>query len=614
MHTGSLLGVCVSLLVLTGAPAPGQTGAPLRTRWAAEVSAQRVLPEYPRPTFARKEWLSLNGEWGWQAGQEQPARGAALRERILVPFPPESSLSGLGGMEHHAAACWYRRTFRIPEGWRGRRVLMNFGAVDWRARVFVNGQMLGVHEGGYLPFALDITDVLAPGGEGGAAPMAGEQEVMVQVEDPTDAGTQPRGKQVNNPGGIFYTPTSGIWQTVWLEPVGERRLARPRVSATLDGAVTALFPPAMLAGGGTLSVVVLDGDQEVARAEAKTAPEDDPLPVNFAIKEPKRWTPDSPSLYTMRMTLRDAEGKSLDEAETYFAIRTVAVEKDGEGVPRLMLNGERVFCLGLLDQGFWPDGLYTAPTDEALRFDIEATKRLGFNTIRKHVKVEPERWYFWADKLGVLVWQDMPSGDKGIGGKDADLVRTPESAAEYERELAGMIEHLRPHPGIIVWVPFNEGWGQFDTARITSMVKDLDPSRLVNSASGWTDRGTGDINDIHSYPGPDAPKNDGVRVLALGEFGGLGLRVEGHSWAEKAWGYKGMKDAAELTRSYVELLARVRELKEKAGLSAAIHTQTTDVETECNGVMTYDRGVVKMEEGAVLRANEGVLGAGWGGK
>jgi beta-galactosidase/beta-glucuronidase len=609
MRTELLAGLCATLLL---APAPGaRAQGTLRTRWADQVSADHPLPEYPRPTLVRREWLSLNGPWEWQPAKagEQPARGVPLTQRILVPFAPESALSGLGGMEHHAAECWYRRTFRVPREWgSARRIILNFGAVDWRARVFVNGQMLGVHEGGYLPFALDITDVLAPGGEDGSVPLAGEQELLIQVEDPTDAGPQPRGKQVNTPGGIFYTPTTGIWQTVWLEPVGEQRLARPRITATLDGAVTALFPPGMLAEGATVEVTAMDGEREVTGAQRTGAAMDEPAAVNLAIADPRPWTPDSPALYTLRMRLKDAAGATLDEAETYFAIRTVTVEKDAAGIPRLRLNGEPVFCLGLLDQGFWPDGLYTAPTDEALRSDIEATRRLGFNTIRKHVKVEPERWYYWADRLGVLVWQDMPSGDRSIGPGDGDLVRTPESAAIYERELAGMIEHLRPHPSIIMWVPFNEGWGQYDTARITGMVKGLDPSRVVNSASGWADRATGDVRDIHSYPGPDAPPSDGLRVLALGEFGGLGLRVEGHSWDQKAWGYKGMKDAAELARGYTELLGRVRELKEKAGLSAAIYTQTTDVETECNGLMTYDRARVKPDENAVRAANAAVLG------
>jgi hypothetical protein len=325
------------------------------------------------------------------------------------------------------------------------------------------------------------------------------------------------------------------------------------------------------------------------------------------VPDAKKWSPESPHLYGLSVSVSGMlRSSGTDAVESYFAMRKCEIKKDDNGVSRLFLNGKPYFQVGPLDQGFWPDGLYTAPTDDALKYDIEMTKKLGFNMIRKHVKVEPERWYYWCDKLGVLVWQDMPSGDKSVAPGKGEIKRGEESARQYELELTRMIEGRRNHPCVVMWVPFNEGWGQYDTKRIVEMVKKLDPSRLVNCASGWNDvKGAGDVHDIHVYPGPGSPEPEEKRAAVLGEFGGLGLGLEGHTWEKKTWGYRGVKDGADLTRKYERLLKRVYELKEKPGLSAAVYTQTTDVETEANGLMTYDRAVVKVDVGRVAAANKG---------
>lgn len=573
-------------------PAPG----PLLTRWGSAVDPQRVLPEHPRPQMVREDWLNLNGVWEFApaAEGEAPPFGRALAGRILVPFCLESALSGVG--QRHERA-WYRRTFRVPDGWRSgasERVLLHLGAVDWQAQVYINGRHMIGHAGGYDPFTVDITAALQMGD--------GEQELVVRVTDPTDAGTQPRGKQVAKPGGIWYTPVTGIWQTVWIERVPSLWIEGLKVEPSLKaGTVDVSIDLNGVHGGSSPMVraeVMLDG-KLIAEA---TAAGDGHAVVR--IPDPKAWSPERPFLYDLRVTLLDGQ-TPMDSVGSYFGLRDASLGIDERGRRCILLNGEPLFQVGLLDQGYWPDGLYTAPSDEALRFDLEQAKALGFNMVRKHVKVEPQRWYYHADRLGLLVWQDMPSGDAYIGPGDPDITRTPESGAQFEAELAAMIENLRNHPSIIMWVPFNEGWGQWETGRITRVVKALDPSRLVNSASGWTDRGTGDVNDIHVYPGPGAPPAEEHRAGVLGEFGGLGLGVDGHTWAPRTWGYQGVADQQALTDRFVELLRRCWGLRDEPGLSAIVYTQLTDVETECNGLLTYDRAVLKVDPESVLRANRG---------
>jgi hypothetical protein len=564
-------------------PAPG----PLQTRWTKDVTPEKALPEYPRPQMVRKDWQNLNGLWQFDLGEKDQAAplGKDLADQILVPFCVESQLSGVGKRTKYA---WYRRTITVPQEWKGRHVMLHFGAVDWEAVVYLDGKKLGEHRGGYDGFSFDITDGAEPGKAA---------ELVVGVFDPTSSGPQARGKQVDNPGGIMYTPTTGIWQTVWMEPVAEKGIAELILVPDVDGGCLKLTVVGRAGSdGAAVQAVATDGEKTVAAALGKVGEE-----LKLPIAQAKLWSPDTPFLYGLKVTLKDGD-KAADAVDSYFGMRKIAIATDDKGFRRMMLNGKFVFEIGFLDQGFWPDGIYTAPTDAALRYDIEFTKKLGMNLARKHVKVEPDRWYYWCDKLGLLVWQDMPSGD------------TTKDRKQFQAELTRLVEGRRNHPSIIVWVPFNEGWGQSkdpaDTKLHVDLIHKLDPSRLVNEASGWTNHQSGDIADVHSYPGPGAPKPEKERASVLGEFGGLGLPIPGHLWnadPKKNWGYRGMADRADLTARYVALLRKTYELVEKQGLNAAVYTQTTDVETECNGLMTYDRDIIKPDPNDVAAANRGVF-------
>jgi hypothetical protein len=564
---------------------------PLQTRWTAGVTPETAHREYPRPQLVRKDWVNLNGLWEFARLPKEAAKPESLPGQILVPFPVESALSGVMEPVSENEQIWYRRTFRIPESWSGRRVLVHFGAVDWESRIFVNGLEMGEHRGGYDAFSLDISEALKP---------SGDQELVVAAWDPTDSGTQPRGKQVRNPRGIWYTPTSGIWQTVWLEPVADVSIESLKLVPDVDAGTLRVTVRVRGDGVGLgIQATARDAGRAVSRASGGVN-----QAIELSIGDARLWSPDSPFLYDLDVVLT-REGRPIDEVQSYFGMRDIEVASDDQGVRRLYLNGRALFQLGPLDQGFWPDGLYTAPSDEALRYDIEVTKRLGFNMARKHVKIEPDRWYYWCDRLGLLVWQDMPSGDRYIGSRDPDIDRSPESSKQFELELKRLIEGRGNHPCIVMWVPFNEGWGQYDTARITDWVKAYDPSRLVNNTSGWADRGVGDVNDIHAYPGPSAPPREAGRAGVLGEFGGLGLPLTGHTWqAEKNWGYRSFTSSADLTEAYEGLLRKLRPLTGQSGLAAAVYTQTTDVEIEVNGLMTYDREIIKMEEERVRAVNK----------
>jgi hypothetical protein len=570
---------------------------PLKTRWAKDVSPEKALPEYPRPQMVRKEWQNLDGLWDYAITAKAAARPTAFDGQILVPFPIESALSGVMKMVSETNRIWYRRTFSIPSAWKKKNVLLHFGAVDWDATVFVNGKEIGSHQGGYDGFSFDITSALKKG----------ENEIVVSVWDPTDAGPQPRGKQVRKPHGIWYTPTSGIWQTVWLEPVAKTHISSLKITPDVDaGTVKIDIAAEQLPKGAFVEVSIFDGKNQMNGQTLQTN--------SFVVQIPraKLWSPESPFLYDLKISIlkHGGHGDVIDEVNSYFAMRKIALGKDAKGNQRMLLNNQPVFQFGPLDQGFWPDGLYTAPTDEALRYDIEMTKKLGFNMARKHVKVEPDRWYYWCDKLGLLVWQDMPSGDKsapwtaptGFDGKE--IQRTPESVAIYEKELKAIINDRYNHPCIVVWVPFNEGWGQFETVRILNLAKQLDPTRLIDGASGGNNFPAGDIIDHHQYPGPGAPPLVKDRAMVLGEFGGLGLPLPGHTWQqEKNWGYRSFSDQAGLTDAYIKLARALFPLAEEQSLSAAVYTQTTDVEVEVNGLMTYDREIVKVDLEKVREAN-----------
>lgn len=538
----------------------------LRTRWAADVSPDRVLPEYPRPQMVRPAWTNLNGRWEYAVRDSGAARPNAFDGRILVPFPIESQLSGVRRSVSETQRLWYRRTFRAPRLGSGGRLLLHFGAVDWESDVYVNGKHLVTHRGGYDPFTIDVTDALAA---------RGEQELVVRVWDPTDAGDQPRGKQVRRPRSIWYTAVTGIWQPVWLEAVPRTYVNALEITPDLDsGSVRVKATVVGARPGTTMRVSALDGRRVVAEGRAVAGD-----PVVLHLRDVKPWSPTNPFLYGLRIRL-----SSGDSVESYVGMRKISLLRDSTGVLRLALNNRPLFQFGLLDQGWWPDGLYTAPTDEALRSDVETMKRLGFNMARKHVKVEPDRWYYHCDRLGLLVWQDMPSADN----------KTPEGRTQFATELARMVDAVRNHPSIVMWVPFNEGWGQHDTQRYVSWLREKDRSRLVNNASGWTDMRAGDVFDLHSYPGPALPLPDTTRALVLGEFGGLGLPLSGHTWLDKSnWGYRSFTTLTQLGDAYRGLMQRLRPMIAE-GLSAAIYTQTTDVEIEVNGVMTYDRAVVKL--------------------
>lgn len=569
-------------------PAQGK----LMTPWAADVTPDNVHKEYPRPQMVRKEWLNLNGLWDLAIANRSLAQPTIFPQQILVPFAVESALSGVMKMVSENERIWYKRTFKVPAKWLGQRLLLHFGAVDFETVVWVNGKEVGQHRGGYDPFWFDITEAIR---------WDADNEIVVGVWDPTDAGTQPRGKQIRNPHGIWYTPTSGIWQTVWLEPVNSAFIRSLEITPDIDkNEVTVSGDTTAALSSYRLEVTVRDGWRKIG--ESVVAPS---RAAVIPVSKPKLWTPETPHLYDLvvRLKLGDAV---IDEVRSYFGMRKISLGKDQRGFTRILLNNQSYFQLGLLDQGFWPDGLYTAPTEDALKYDIEITKKLGFNMARKHVKVEPARWYYWCDKLGLLVWQDMPSGEKYIRADEPDIQRTPESGEQFENELLAMITSLRNHPSIVMWVPYNEGWGQWDTARITSMVKTKDPSRLVNNASGWTDRQVGDVNDIHKYPGPGAPEPEQSRAGVLGEFGGLGLPVRGHTWQdERNWGYRSFTNKETLTTAYVDLLYKTYPLIATKGLSAAVYTQTTDVEVEVNGLITYDRRLLKMDVDKVRAANFG---------
>ncbi len=560
--------------------------------WAEKLSPANPLPEYPRPHMVRKNWMNLNGLWQYIILPKSTEIIPALYSgKILVPFAVESALSGVGKTVGKDSVLWYEKTITIPSSYLKETVLLHFGAVDWLCDVYVNGKHVGNHQGGYDPFNFDITAALKKGSN---------QKITVRVWDPSNDGPQPRGKQVKDPRTIWYTSVTGIWQTVWLESVPKTYITATKQTPDVDNkALHISTTVANLQKEDQVIVSAWDGSKKIAEQTINANTQ-----VALSINEPKLWSPDQPFLYDLKIAVV-RNGKTVDEIKSYFAMRKISMSPDGNGIQRMLLNGRFVFQYGPLDQGWWPDGLYTAPTDEALKFDIDKTKEMGFNMIRKHVKVEPARWYYHCDKAGMLVWQDMPSGDlgnrwesrPGIYGRASDKDRTTESESIFRKEWKEIMEDFHNFPSIIVWVPFNEAWGQFKTADIVNWTMKQDSSRLVNSASGGNFEPVGHIMDVHNYPDPVMPHPDlygKEQILVLGEFGGLGLPVENHTWQDKNnWGYQSFKSKEELNTRYTEFIDRLPHLIEK-GLSAAVYTQTTDVEIETNGLMTYDRRVIKI--------------------
>ncbi|MER7574973.1 AbfB domain-containing protein [Streptomyces sp. NPDC126514] len=611
-----IIACLAALLTMTGALlVSGTTTAnaaitpktpPLTTPWTGQVSTSNPLPDYPRPQLTRPDWQSLNGEWqflnpptdssGNVNRNAAPPVGQTLPERILVPYPVESALSGIMRNDNRDLM-FYKRTFTVPQSWAGQRVQLHFGAVDHEATVWVNGTQVTTHKGGYDRFEADITPQLN----------GGTNELIVRVYDPTDGRgeKQPVGKQVNNPGGIFYTPSSGIWQTVWMEPTPASSISSVDIVPNLSDntARVRVFTRGSV-GGHRVLAEAMSGSQVVGSSTGGFTEFSVPVP------NARRWSPDDPFLYDLRVTLRDAAGNPVDRVTGYFGMREIG-KKMLNGVMRPTLNGEFVFQIGTLDQGFWPDGLYTAPTDAALAFDLQKHKDLGFNMVRKHIKVEPARWYYHADRLGLLVWQDIPSTPA------FDHNRTPAQTAQFETEAREIIDEHRFSPAVVTYVPFNEGWGEWDleaTRRVTTDLENHDPTRLMNPHSGYNccdsrgDPGTGDLIDWHVYTGPDAPRPSATRISVLGEFGGIGLRTPGHEYSPNGqfFAYEQVASRDQLDDRYTGMVRDAQQLMTTKGLSAYVYTEITDVEGEYNGLFTYDRQVQKVDTGR-LRAAHGAL-------
>jgi beta-galactosidase/beta-glucuronidase len=569
---------------------PGQ----LITPWVKDLNPENPLPEYPRPQLCRKEWLNLNGLWDYAIRPKNQSEVKSYDGKILVPFPLESALSGVRKKLSHKQRLFYRRYFSIPKTWKSNRILLHFGAVDWETTVKLNGKEVGSHKGGFVPFSFDISEVIT---------YEKENELEVIVWDPTNKGQQERGKQSLRPSFAFYTAISGIWQTVWLEPVPSSYIKSIKVTSDIDNQLVKLkVYVENIHPDQKIIVEVMDEKNRILSTEGK-------YEFMLNIPQPKLWSPRSPHLYDLKLTLTDENGP-LDSIDSYFGMRKIKVQLDKGGIPRFFLNNQQIFQFGPLDQGYWPDGLYTAPTDEALRYDIEITKDLGFNMTRKHVKVEPARWYYWCDKIGLIVWQDMPNG--GVFSLLTFKLmsrgrRKKEVRQQFRKELTQMIDFLYNFPSIVVWVPFNEGWGQFETEEIVKQIRKQDQTRLIDAASGWFDKHVGDIKDIHKYPGP-AVETDSTRAAVLGEFGGLGMKIDEHIWAGKRiyWSYSRSKTIEELETKYRELFIKVKPLINQ-GLTAAVYTQLTDIEGEINGYYTYDREILKLEKQFLVELHTNLL-------
>ena len=618
--------IAISIAIITSAQW-SPAGKEIKSPWAEEVNPGNVLPEYPRPQMVRQAWSNLNGLWNYAITSVE-ADDFTPEGQILVPFAVESSLSGVGRRITKENSLWYERTFVIPSKWKGKNILLHFGGVDWKSEVFVNGQLVGEHKGGYDPFTYDITPYIKK---------SGKQTITVKVFDASDNSMQPRGKQCIVNTGIWYTPVSGIWQTVWIEPVGDTFIADYYpISDLQKSQITVDVQTVGAQDGDMIKVQLLEGavgydpqkPSQTVLAEAITVEGKAVLPVVNV----KTWSPDNPYLYGIRISVL-RKGKVLDTVEGYTAMRSIEVKKDSSPnrYKRMALNGECLFQYGPLDQGWWPDGLYTAPCDEALKFDIVKTKEMGYNMIRKHIKVEPARWYYWCDVLGMMVWQDMPcigdyskkqlkardediqkcvnnkwSKDSIFGGTECEIPQ--EWKDNYYNEWKNIMTSLRGFQSIVCWVPFNEAWGQFDTPEVVKFTKEFDPTRLVNEASGGNFHFVGDIIDVHHYPTPAMNVFESKFINVLGEYGGIGYPVIGHTWEiDRKWGYGKNKQSSEELMSQYKEYAEMLKVFVQTGCAAAVYTQTTDVEGEVNGLMTYDRAVIKVDIEKLAEINRSVI-------
>ncbi|HLL95471.1 MAG TPA: glycoside hydrolase family 2 TIM barrel-domain containing protein [Spirosoma sp.] len=604
----------------TAVSVTGVRTAPILSRWEKQVTPENAWREYPRPQLARPNWQNLNGLWEYVITPKQAPQPTAFAGQILVPFCVESTLSKVTKSLSPEQRLWYRRNISIPREWVGQRILLHFGAVDYECSLWINGGLVGSHTGGSDAFSFDITEYLKDG----------QNQLILGVTDPTSADEQPRGKQALRPSGIFYTPVSGIWQTVWIEPVpkggyiDELRIT-PEVDSGRVRVEVLLNRPPVNRATTAVRLTALDGQQTISTTVIRWGK------VGYLpIQNPKLWSPDRPFLYNLKaelVTVNDpfgdtpqnkrprqddairtayadatVTGSPLDVVTSYFAMRKIAVGKGPvANQPVLLLNNKFVFQNGPLDQGWWPGGLLTPPSEEAMAFEIDFLKKSGFNMLRKHIKIEPDRYYYLCDKLGILVWQDMPSGflegQNEAPGDQSEPLRRSKAKEQFELELRRMLNQLHNHPSIVTWVVHNEGWGQYDNERLSAWVKGIDPSRVVNAVSGWNDRGAGDFYDIHTYeeePRPVDLKTN--RVVVIGEFGGIGWPVQGHLWNPEMrnWGYQTYQSADAVLKAYQKKYAKIVEYYQKQALSAAVYTQTTDVEGEVNGLLTYDREVIKI--------------------
>ena len=577
----------------------------LKSRWYKSINRECPLAEYPRPQLERKDWLCLNGEYDYAVTGENAEKPESFDGKILVPFSIESSASGVCRPLKPEERLWYRRFFTLGEEFKGKRTMLHFGAVDWQCTVWINSVKVGEHTGGYNPFSFDITDTLTDG----------ENELVVKVYDPTDSGHQQRGKQVHKSVGFWYTATSGIWQTVWLEPVNKCHIESLKLVPDIDKGVIGVNVNLNCECEAKLFAKVLEADKAVFDGEI---PESGQIPIPNA----KLWSPEDPFLYSLELTL-DCGGEK-DEVSSYFGMRKFSIVKDSSGIPRLGLNNKPYFQRGLLDQGYWPESQLTPPCDEAMSFDIEEMKKLGFNMIRKHIKEEPLRWYYHCDRLGMLVWQDMISGGQYIGNILAGVLPNlnihvkdniysafkrgnPEWREEFRQELFGMIENLQNCVSICCWVPFNEGWGQFDAKEIGLKVKELDPTRFVDHASGWHDQKGPDFKSVHKYILPvHAPtkRRTAGRPFVLSEYGGYSWNIKDHVWNHaRSFGYIMFPNSAALSKAYAKLHKKQIIPLIKKGLCATVYTQVSDVEFEVNGIYSYDREVLKLDRETVIEVN-----------
>lgn len=561
----------------------------LLTRWSKDIDPDNVWNQYPRPQMERDQWKNLNGIWQYAITDNSSQAPSSFHGDILVPFPVQSALSGVKKSIQPNQTLWYKRSFKFEDTWKAKQLLLHVEASDWHTRVWLNKKLVGEHKGGYDPFSFNITSYLKQN----------NNELVIAVTDPTDKGWQPLGKQVLRPGGIFYTPVTGIWQTVWLEPVNKNHFKSIKFIPNIDSKTITIQPSTAQQSAQKVNATIYFKGKKIAQQQGSGS-----TPLTIQLPNCQLWAPGTPNLYDVELELISGNN-IIDRVKSYFGMRKIALGKDKNGFTSMLLNDSPIFQNGPLDQGYWPDGLYTPPTEEAMIYDLKVIQQFGFNMLRKHVKVESRRFYYWCDKMGILVWQDMPNGDRKIGPKDPDIIRSKESEQQFKFELKQMIKTRYNHPSIVMWVPFNEGWGQFKTAKIVRWVKQLDNTRLVNSASGWTDRKVGDVHDIHNYPEPASPEPEINRAIVLGEFGGLGLKIMNHMWEATSWGYSNLKSKRELLLKYEKFYAEIWQLKEKKGLSAAVYTQITDVETEANGLMTYDREVIKIDPKLAFDINTG---------